>query len=87
MTSTPCDNYQMRNPKCLHCEGLKAKHERLERAYAAARGLLNSEAGTANAAEYQALKRGADDARLDWTLAYLEFENHRREHQRAEGGR
>lgn len=87
VTATSCDNYRMQNPICLHCEGLKAKHERLERVYAAARGLLASAAETTNPAEYHALKRKAEDARLDWTLAYLEFENHRREHQRAEGGR
>ena len=59
---------------------LTAGFDRLERAYAAALGILSASARTAPAYAYNALRVAADQARLDSEVARLELEQHKQSH-------
>src|ERR1700733_3386735 len=66
--------------ECPQCTRLTADLDRLERAYAAALGVLTARAHIARGNEYNALRIAADEARIDSEVARLELEQHKRKH-------
>jgi hypothetical protein len=69
--------------ECTRCQFLRTELDRLERVYAAARGILTANIETTRPTEYNRVRLAAEAARLDLTLAELELEQHTQGHQNA----
>ena len=68
---------------CPECDRLQAEYERLEKAWEAALESLAANTPTTPLNEYSRLRIAVDEARIAADIAKLDFEHHRRTHDKA----